>query len=231
MRCACVRAHHTCEAESCVCCVVCARAGNWTGRRSCRSEQATVPPRRPLPPASPGTVTLPLHAGTGALALALASASNRLLSIDKRVVCQPYVVHVLYDSATSRGHRRWPSSALYCTTRCVLLTNLHSLNFATPVSSMQHRFRALRHFPSKDDRTLHRAALEKPPRMHERPRHSRAAGLCTRRLPVEPKAAPVARAGVIPGRATMASGDQSIRAGGGPPRRSEMPVRIINMGS
>ena len=95
--------------------------------------------------------------------------------------------------------------------------NLHSLNFATPiatpVSSMQHRFRALRHFPSKDDRTLHRAALEKHPRMHERPRHSRAAGLCTRRLPVEPKAAPVARAGVIPGRATMASGDQSIRAG------------------
>jgi hypothetical protein len=36
------------------CCVVCARAGNWTGRRSWRSEQATVPPRRPLPPASPG---------------------------------------------------------------------------------------------------------------------------------------------------------------------------------
>ena len=26
---ACVRAHHTCEAESCVCGVVCARAGNW----------------------------------------------------------------------------------------------------------------------------------------------------------------------------------------------------------
>ncbi len=52
------------------------------------------------------------------------------------------------------------------------VANLHSLNFATPVSSMQHRFRALRHFPSKDDRTLHRAALEKPPRMHERPRHS-----------------------------------------------------------
>ena len=42
--------------------------------------------------------------------------------------------------------------------------NLHSLNFATPiatpVSSMQHRFRALRHFPSKDDRALHRCARE-----------------------------------------------------------------------
>jgi hypothetical protein len=84
---ACVRAHHTCEAESCVCGVVCARAGNWKLDGQTLVEigagYGTAPPPTSarLPP---GTVTPPLrNAGMGALALALASASNRVLSIDK----------------------------------------------------------------------------------------------------------------------------------------------------
>jgi hypothetical protein len=128
MRCACVRAHHTCEAESCVCCVVCARAGHWTERRSWRSEQATVPPRRPpsarLPP---GSVTLPLRdAGTGALALALASACECAL-------CSVWCMTAQHREDTAGGLR------VRCAVRCATAQRLRVWTAVCPESELPHQ--------------------------------------------------------------------------------------------